>query len=181
MADSQEPRRFPTAPPGAPLPRIWKVEPELDPEEEEREKKKKEKEAEEAKAKPVKKKAKAAKKPAAKLKTKDGEGKKVLIEETPTLDTYEARQRIRTVIGSVFAVILCVGLFVVIRSFVRSDSTVVDQSVPAAGPPRRGRWPSRPHPPTRRPWRSRHGASTKGPASSRRTATPSSPSRCWTR
>ena len=47
--------------------------------------------------------------------------KKVLIEETPTLDTYETRQRARLIMGSVAA--FCLLLFIwVVYSVFRPDS-----------------------------------------------------------
>src|SRR4051794_25553231 len=105
LADVPEPPR-PKGPPatGLPLPRLWKTEPDEDEEEP----------AAKASASqgkdqspPVVEKSRPAQarprgtgsrsKPAAKSSEKDGERTKALVEETPALDTYEARQRGRLI------------------------------------------------------------------------------------
>ena len=107
---------------GAPLPRLWKVEPDEDPREKEVAKK-----AEAVKKAPPSeplfdprkakkaKEAKEAKKRAAK-EGKDG-GKGVLVEETPEVDTYEYRQRVRMLVGGIgLGAVLLFG-FVVVMMF----------------------------------------------------------------
>ncbi len=102
-----------------PLPRLWKTEPDEDEEEglrEAAEAKKKQAAAEqsaeeaaraaEARFRARKAKAKEPKKPA----VAEGAEKKVLVEDTPALDTYEARQRGRWIIGGLIAA--CIGIFV---------------------------------------------------------------------
>ncbi|MBV8129848.1 MAG: SUMF1/EgtB/PvdO family nonheme iron enzyme [Planctomycetaceae bacterium] len=118
LADVPEPRQ-PKAPitPGKPLPRLWKTEPDEDEEEELKEAaeaKKKQEAAQSAKetvqAAEVRQRARTAKpKESKKPSTSDGSEKKVLVEETPALDTYEARQRGRLIVGTLVAG--CVGIF----------------------------------------------------------------------
>ena len=119
LADVPEPSR-PRAPvtPGQPLPRLWKSEPDEDEEEELRaaaEAKKKQEAAaqsamEAAAAAEARQRARTAKlKETKKPSGGAGSEKRVLVEETPALDTYEARQRGRLIIGALIAA--CVGIF----------------------------------------------------------------------
>ena len=119
LAELPEPRQ-PKKPvsPVKPLPRLWKTEPDEDEEEELKEAaeaKKKQAAAEqsaqesaraaEARLRARKTKPKEPKQPAA----AEGAEKKVLVEDTPALDTYEARQRGRLIIGGLIA--SCFGIF----------------------------------------------------------------------
>jgi formylglycine-generating enzyme required for sulfatase activity len=108
-----EPEEVPTGrpgPPPAPLPRLWKTEPE--PEEPEVPKKKKKNSAAgddtEGAAPKVARKAKTEKKPKGSSKGADGSEKGKLLEETPTLDTYEARRTARIITGAAV-----VGIFLI--------------------------------------------------------------------
>ena len=108
LADVPEPRQ-PKAPitPGKPLPRLWKTEPDEDEEEELKEAaeaKNKQEAAQSAKetvrSAEVRQRARKAKpKESNKPPGDEGSEKKVLVEETPALDTYEARQRGRLIVG----------------------------------------------------------------------------------
>ena len=119
LADVPEPRQ-PKAPitPGKPLPRLWKTEPDEDEEEELKEAaeaKKKQEAARSAKeavrSAEVRQRARKAKpKESNKPPGDEGSEKKVLVEETPALDTYEARQRGRLIVGALIAG--CIGIFV---------------------------------------------------------------------
>ena len=118
LADVPEPRQ-PKAPitPGKPLPRLWKTEPDEDEEEELKEAaeaKKKQEAAQSAeetvRSAEVRQRARKAKpKESRKPPGDEGSEKKVLVEETPALDTYEARQRGRLIVGVLVAG--CVGIF----------------------------------------------------------------------
>ena len=130
-------RPVPPGVPGGYLPRLWKADPEEDPEIEAESKAKKKKkkgdsEADAATAKSKKRKP-AANKP--KKTTADGE-KGVLVEETPNFDTIETRQRIRIGIGVVFAaVILVVGWrFWVFMAPERVPEDPPEPDIVAAGP-----------------------------------------------
>jgi sulfatase modifying factor 1 len=119
LADVTEPRQ-PKAPltPGQPLPRLWKTEPDEDEEAERKaaaEEKKKQEESQ-AQAKKTVRSGETRKRPAKeKLKESkkatggDGSEKKALVEETPALDTYQARQRARLIVGVLVA--SCFGVF----------------------------------------------------------------------
>ena len=108
---------------GQPLPRLWKTEPDED--EEEPTAKAKSSQGKEDSP-PVAKigqarGGKAARdgsksKPAARSSEKDGERTKVLVEETPALDTYEARQRGRLIMGGLFAACFLIFGWIVYRS-----------------------------------------------------------------
>src|SRR5271157_2977235 len=118
LADVPEPRQ-PKAPvmPGQPLPRPWKTEPDEDEEEELKEAaeaKKKQEAAQSAKetvrSAEVRQRARKAKpKESKKSPWDEGSERKVLVEETPALDTYEARQRGRLIVGALVA--SCFGIF----------------------------------------------------------------------
>ena len=115
MAESQEPRqpRPPQPVVGAPLPRLWKAEPEPLPEPPKSKKKNGDQGAAPGAGKPGKK-QKAGKAPKNEKSGKESTQKTVLLEETPNLDTYETRQRIRIITGVVsFGMILLIGFFIV--------------------------------------------------------------------
>jgi sulfatase modifying factor 1 len=128
MDESQEPRRPSPKPPagaGKPLPRLWKHEPdedELRAQKEEEDKRKKAKAEAETPppAAPVRK-ERPRKKKAEEDPKKPG-NKSVLIEETPDLDTYEARRRARILLGVSFCCMaLMVGIFLY-RTFAPESS-----------------------------------------------------------
>ncbi|AGA30906.1 hypothetical protein Sinac_6846 [Singulisphaera acidiphila DSM 18658] len=161
-----------SAPPPAPLPRLWKVAP--DPQEVKRAKRKdtapvppeKERASEKQSAKTssrgirtegseiertgrVRKpsdKEKAAKPEPRERKANhesDATAKKTLVEETPAFDTYEARQRVRVLIGGALLAVFVVFGFMTIRSYLPNFSTgdnpdseppVADASAPAQNP-----------------------------------------------
>ena len=127
MAEPQDPRKpkIPLSPgvPGAPLPRLWKYPSENDPEAEgdaSGTKKKKKAKAdptgtESVPVKKARKKDDVSAKPLKKSKPKEGETgtRGVLIEETPELDTYETRQRVRIAVGVVlFSFVALTGFFI---------------------------------------------------------------------
>ena len=152
MSETQEPQPPKKTPyvPGQPLPRLWKTEP--DPSEdddlEETEagqvRKKTAKCGEEngtATKKPLKPKSRSNSVKAAKSKSKsagngDPKEKRVLLEETPTFDTVEARHRARMIVGglSVFCVFL---LFWITYSVFLSNPSDVEMSaeLPSSAPP----------------------------------------------
>ncbi len=115
-----EPRRFEPTPPRY-LPRLWKdvPEPEVAPEDSSAGSKKKRKRGEEgpetqkagAKAKA---KAKAAKEPAPDFDDGTGAAK---LEETPVLDTFQTRQRIRLALGAALGAVGLLGLVLALRAF----------------------------------------------------------------
>jgi len=119
LADVPEPRQpKPPVIAGQPLPRLWKTEPDEVEEEELKaaaEEKKKQEAAEQAaqetaRAAEVRQRARKAKpKESKKVSGAEQAEKKVLVEETPALDTYEARQRGRLIIGALVA--SCFGIF----------------------------------------------------------------------
>src|SRR5208282_5266579 len=118
LADVPEPRQpKPPVMPGQPLPRLWKTEPDEDEEEELKEAaeaKKKQEAAQSAKetvrSAEVRQRARKAKpKESKKSPWDEGSERKVLVEETPALDTYEARQRGRLIVGALVA--SCFGIF----------------------------------------------------------------------
>ena len=78
-----------------------------------------------AKAKP---KSKAKKQPP----VAEGAEKKVLIEETPTLDTYEARQRARLVLGGLVAACFLIFFWIVYSVFL-SDPNPVEMAADDSG------------------------------------------------
>lgn len=141
MAEPPDPGRKPKSnaggsnpPPPAPLPRLWRTEP---PEEIELDdgpagKPGRAKPGGEVdgpapvQAAPLKKKKKKADAPAPAEKRADGTTK---IEETPKFDTYEARQRVRWIVGSAMTALFLIVLFVVIRR-VRPEPTVIETTGP---------------------------------------------------
>ncbi|MFO0911130.1 MAG: SUMF1/EgtB/PvdO family nonheme iron enzyme [Isosphaeraceae bacterium] len=123
MPDPREPKRPTTPPvPGQPLPRLWKH---LTPEEEAEEARERQRELEKEKAKKAKEEARAAeaapraretsksKKPKATSKDEKPGVRTILKEETPELDTYESRQRIRIAIGTVMVLAFLVVGYIV--------------------------------------------------------------------
>ena len=156
MSETQEPQppKKTRLIPGQPLPRLWKTEPDPSEEEELEEsengpaKKKSAKSGEgdgTAPKKPAKAKsqsiwAKAAK-PKSKSKSKSaGEGdkkdKKVLLEETPTFDTVEARQRARIVVGVLSAICVFLVFWITYRTFLYDPSEVdLSPELPATAAP----------------------------------------------
>jgi formylglycine-generating enzyme required for sulfatase activity len=115
LADAPEPRQpKPPPPPGKPLPRLWKTEPE--DEEEDRPPEPAEKPKKPPGLTPPSRAREGSKRSShskvgsrdAKAGSADGE-KKALVEETPALDTYEARQRGRLVVSGLLA--SCVAIF----------------------------------------------------------------------
>jgi formylglycine-generating enzyme required for sulfatase activity len=127
MAEPPEPKRpAPPGTPGAPLPRLWKVEPEDDAEDDEAPARKTKSKSEPApgpepararkKRKPDDKAGKAGSKTSKGKGEGDG-GKGVLVEETPNLDTYETRQRIRIAAGAAGVVVLLFVGWLVVRAF----------------------------------------------------------------
>ncbi len=108
------------------LPRLWKSPPE--PEDEAvaaREKKKREAEASKAAAdKPKHRKKKKAEPVAV-----DASGT-VKLEETPVLDTYEARQRARWIIGGLLTAIGLIALFIILKTFQGSGEEEIREGEP---------------------------------------------------
>lgn len=125
----------------APLPRLWKAESQVDVNEESlRDKKKKAKSTPETPSvkagrtseplrsttrdknpTPAAKKSKGPR--SSKSQDPDGLAKKgVLIEETPTYDTYEARQRVRIAIGTVLLVLALIGGYLIYGAVLRQQS-----------------------------------------------------------
>ncbi len=119
LADVPEPRQpKPPVTPVQPLPRLWKTEPDEDEEEELKEaaeaKKKQEAAAQSAQetvrsAEVCQRARKAKPKESKKSPGAEGSEKKVLVEETPALDTYEARRRGRLITDAL--VVGCFGIF----------------------------------------------------------------------
>ncbi len=155
--EPQQPKPTPYIP-GQPLPRLWKTEPDPSEEEELEEtedgqvRKKAAKKGEEdgtAPKKPVKKKAtfswpKPEKtKPKTKSKSKpksDGDGepkeKRVLLEETPTFDTVEARHRARLIVGVLTAFCMFLVFWITYRVFLYNPSEVdLASESPSTTPP----------------------------------------------
>ena len=139
MAEPDEPRRFEPTPPRY-LPRLWKDAPAPEPAAPEPlpNKKRKRREAE-AEARKAKGKAKPSKKKGGDY--DDGTGATKL-EETPVLDTYETRQRVRWIIGSTLGAFGLLGLVLALRAF-RSgqgiDATPSPEVAVEAKPPANAR------------------------------------------
>jgi hypothetical protein len=141
MDESEDPK--PTAPPrlpGSPLPRLWKHAPEEDSDAVETEKqlakkkRKKSKGAVEGDASKGSEAGSRKKKSKDSDKTKDGK-KGVLAEETPELDTYETRHRIRVMIGvGTIALMLLVG-WGMFRYFSRGSAAEEELTEGAMPPP----------------------------------------------
>ncbi len=127
MAEPQDPQKpkIPRSPgvPGAPLPRLWKYPSEDDPDAEgdasgTKKKKKSKADLPGTESVPVKKALKkndVSAKPLKKSRSKEGETgtKGVLVEGTPELDTYVARQRVRIAVGAVlFSIVALTGFFI---------------------------------------------------------------------
>lgn len=110
--------------PGQPLPRMWKAEPDEDPDARPPRRRRGDKSAE------------AAKPPKAADADEPGE-KKALVEETPVFDTYEARQRARMITGALLAGIVALGLYLGYQWFPKSpfpDDVPTDEAAMAQGP-----------------------------------------------
>jgi sulfatase modifying factor 1 len=138
MSESQPPKR-PSNSAGGPLPRLWKAQPDPSAEEEPKTKKKKG-ETESAETGKVSKKSKSGK-DSKKSKDSAEKPKGVLIEETPRLETYEARQTVRIVMGAAFVGLFVLVLFILIRVLspptTEEVSTPVDSGIvatPSGGP-----------------------------------------------
>jgi formylglycine-generating enzyme required for sulfatase activity len=133
MAESEEPRRFPTGPPGSPLPRIWKADPEPVVDEDEPPTKKKKKKKQDADADPSASPAGSEKpkktRKAAKSNGSASKGK--LVEETPRLETYEGRRAARMIAGGVILGVLGLAGIIIFR-FVGADRTPVPEAVDQA-------------------------------------------------
>jgi formylglycine-generating enzyme required for sulfatase activity len=137
MAEPQDPKRpAPPGPPGgAPLPRLWKTYPLEESGPEGHPKKEEATGKAESGVAPVAAGKKAGKGGANKKtkdaqKSKDGQAsdeKHVLIEETPTWDTYEARQKVRIIAGTSLVVLFLVFGSIVYRFLAAGRS--VDESV----------------------------------------------------
>jgi len=154
--DPMSPRPRPPVPPGPgqPLPRLWKAEPEPEADEPGARKSRKERLAEEKEAanankgsdqaatpaspRPKKQEASkpgptgSAKREAAGSKPRP-KGKGVLIEETPELDTYETRQRVRALVGIAVALAFVLGGIVLWRSI--GGAPAEDEGLVDEGPP----------------------------------------------
>lgn len=123
--------------PVAPLPRMWKTEPEDDEEDP----------GPPAKAKPDDSAGRSTSKPKSKsTKPKGGkptndagskEGKRVLIEETPAFDTVESRQRVRIIVGASIVVSLVMLVWITYRVFLYDPGPIVvqdDSGAPQGSP-----------------------------------------------
>jgi formylglycine-generating enzyme required for sulfatase activity len=77
-------------------------------------------------------KAKAKSKPKKQAPETEGGDKKVLIEETPALDTYEARQRARLVLGGLVATCFLIFFWIVYSVFL-SDSNPIEMAAEDTG------------------------------------------------
>src|SRR5262249_51527266 len=66
--------------------------------------------------------------------------KGVLVEETPELDTVEARQKVRTVIGVVAGLVILLAVVLLVRQFRGEPEPPADDGV-LAGPPYQGSAP----------------------------------------
>ena len=87
---------------------------------------------------PPRRKRKAPRSPRPPRKESGGESKGVLVEETPTLDTYQARQAVRIITGAVLFGILCLISFVIYRVFAPSgtlEPSAVDEGTITANAP----------------------------------------------
>ena len=123
--------------PETPLPRLWKVQPEDDPDDAkslpESKKKKSEKarsdgEGPRAKVEKARKAERSGKSGRSVEREKDGATKGVLIEETPNLDTYETRQRIRIAIGAALLALSVLIGWTVVRLL--SPAPPIEEPVP---------------------------------------------------
>ena len=126
----EEPRKVkPPAGPEKPLPRLWKTEPE---EEEAAEEAKTRKEEPPPEAKKPVRAPEVRKRPQTKAKNEskssaggDGSEKKVLVEETPALDTYEARQRARLILGVLVASCFAIFGWIIYQVFLYDPNPIV--------------------------------------------------------
>ncbi|WP_435016869.1 SUMF1/EgtB/PvdO family nonheme iron enzyme [Tundrisphaera sp. TA3] len=127
MAGPPDPGRKPKAPkPPEPLPRLWRIEPSPDDDGDAADRPKKKRAAgagtgDDAAARPKKKKS---------TESDDAPDKTSKIEETPKFDTYETRQRVRWIIGSVMASIFLILLVIGIRRVRVADPEAVVNNAP---------------------------------------------------
>ena len=137
MADGDGPIRPRPPTPGQPIPRLWKAEPEPEvekPARDRRSRRLREQEEKDAKAETPKSKPKAKKSPD----RKPSKGKGTLVEETPELDTYEARQRARLLIGGLIVAVALIAAISVYNSIPKStidETGVVDEGTGAGTVP----------------------------------------------
>jgi len=124
---------------GQPLPRLWKTEP--DPEDEEAlpgrpgAAKKASQDSEDPPSKPSSKSkasASKSKKSKAPAPEDDKKGKKVLLEDTPALDTIESRQRARLILGALIAVCVILPCWITYRVFLYDHSPINVTNDPGA-------------------------------------------------
>ena len=156
--EPEKPEKIPSIP-LAPLPRLWKTEPEdpEDPEETDQDRPLKKIAKTEADATAPKKASKGkltftkpktdskSAKPKSKSKSTvegDAKDKKVLVEETPAFDTYQARQRARVILGSLLAFCILLGCWIFYRVLFHdptdpslyAEEPAVTQALPEARP-----------------------------------------------
>ena len=123
MSEAEEPQRAKSArKPVLPMPRLWKSEPESTPEESLPVKKaRKDGETESptspTKSKTSKSKGKTKSKAKGPSSADENSEKKVLIEETPALDTYESRRRVRLIVGGLISACIVLLVWIVYRAF----------------------------------------------------------------
>jgi formylglycine-generating enzyme required for sulfatase activity len=149
MSDTEDPERPSkrASKTGKPLPRLWKSEPDssaepVDPAADAHAKSSKDKKKDSSQGAT---KSKSSSGKTAKSKTGKGasgpggkNGKTVLVEETPALDTYESRRKVRVLMGSLTLVCALLVFWIVYRVFLHESSDVVvanDQPAPAFGSP----------------------------------------------
>jgi len=146
MSDSPEPKRPKGEKPFKPLPRLWKSQSD-EPEEEpstvgkEGAAKKSSKQSEATASSSTSKskssigKNKRSKKPA---ESSEKDGKKVLVEETPALDTVESRQRVRLIVGAAGATVIVMLCWITYRVFLYDPGPKIgsgDDPTLTSGPP----------------------------------------------
>ena len=115
MAETDEPGRPKPSAPGY-LPRLWKAEPETEFGLEEPLVKSPKKSQDEGASPPIEPAPRPRKKKKVEPEIDDGTGATKL-EETPVLDTYEARQRARWIIGGIVSGVALIALILVLRAF----------------------------------------------------------------
>src|SRR5262245_1878396 len=126
LPEPEQPRTPVT--PATPLPRMWKTEPEEEEPDTGTSKASKARAPASSqphgtagsKARASSSKARPGKKPA----VEEGTEKKVLIEETPALDTYEARQRARLIIGGLITSCILIFGWIVYRLFLHDPGAI---------------------------------------------------------
>lgn len=100
-----------------PLPRLWKTPPEVEDAEASAPKKVEAKAASPARSEPPRKVEKPRPKPKKKVEVLDDGTGAVQLEETPVLDTYEARQRVRWIVSGALGVIALTGTILIFKAF----------------------------------------------------------------